>query len=332
MTITRRTLLHTAAAGTASLVLPAFAQSDYPNKPIRFIVPFSPGGSSDIVARLLAKDAEKALGQPFVIENKPGAGAMIGLNELVQSRPDGYTIGIANSGMVLQPLFGGAKYNYPTELQALAQVGEVPFVLVVNSDAPYKTIDEFVAFSRANPKAVSYGITGFGNTAHIGPEHLKMLAKFPMEPVNFDGGGKLITSLLGSHIQAGGINPVDIKEHVRAGKIRPLLVFGEKRLADPMYANVPTAREKGWDVVVTLWQGIGGPKGMPEPVLAKLAGGLQRIITSPEMQEAIRNAGLEPAYIAPTGFAKKWVDENARYKQVVTDTGILQVVRSQTGK
>jgi tripartite-type tricarboxylate transporter receptor subunit TctC len=329
---TRRTILHGAAAGAASLALPAAAQADYPNRPIRFIVPFSPGGSSDIVARLLAKDAEKVLGQPFVIENKPGAGAMIGLNELVQSRPDGYTIGISNSGMVLQPLFGGAKYNYPTELQALAQVGEVPFVLVVNGEAPYKTIDEFIAYCKANPKAVSYGITGFGNTAHLGPEHLKLLAKFPMEPVNFDGGGKLITAVLGGHIQAGGINPVDIREHVRSGKIRPLVVFGEKRLADPMYANVPTAREKGWDVVVTLWQGIGGPKGMPEPVLTKLATGLQRIITSPEMLEAIRNVGLDPVYIGPREFAKKWVDENARFKQVVTDTGILQVVRSQTGK
>lgn len=317
------------AALAAGSLAPAWAQENYPSRPIKFIVPFGPGGSSDLVARLLSRDAEKFFGQPLVVENRPGAGAMIGLNELVQAKPDGYTIGITNSGMVTQPLYGIAKYNYPEELQPIAQVGEIPFVLVVRGDAPWKTLQEFMAHARANPKAVNYGITGFGNTAHIGPEHLKLLAKFPMEPVNFDGGGKLITSLLGGHIQAGGINPVDIKEHAKAGKIRVLVVFGERRLADPLFADVPTAKELGYDVVVTLWQGIGAPRNLPEPVRNKLADGFARMLQRAEMQEAIRNLGLEPVYLGPAEFGARWARDHAHIKQVVTDTGILEIVKKQ---
>ncbi len=323
----RAAALALALAGAAQV--PALAQ-EYPNHPIKFIVPFSPGGSSDIVARLIAKDAQKYLGQPFVIENRPGAAAMIGLNELVQSKPDGYTIGITNSGMVTQPIYGIAKFNYVTDLQAIAQLGEVPFVLCVKGDSPFKTIEDLIAFAKANPAAMNYGITGVGNTSHIGPEHLKFLAKFPMEAVNFSGGGELITSLLGGHIQAGGINPVDIREQVKAGKIRVLVLFGDKRLADPLFSDVPTAKERGFDVSVTLWQGIGAPKGMPDAVRAKLASAFEKIMAEKETQDALRNLGLDPVYLGPADFARKWTDQQAHYKQVVTETGILQMVRSQT--
>jgi tripartite-type tricarboxylate transporter receptor subunit TctC len=308
---------------------PARAE-DYPSHPIKFIVPFSPGGSSDTVARLIAKDAQKYLGQPFIIENRPGAAAMIGLNELVKAKPDGYTIGITNSGMVTQPIYGVAKYNYVTDLQAVAQVGEVPFLLCVKGDLDFKTIEDLIAFAKANPNAVNYGITGIGNTSHIGPEHLKYLAKFPMEAVNFSGGGELITALLGGHIQAGGINPVDIREQVKAGKIRPLVIFGDKRLSDPLFSNVPTASERGFPVTVTLWQGIGAPKGMPEAVRARLSMAFEKIMADKETQDALRGLGLDPVYLGPADFTRKWSEEQTRYTKVVTDTGILQMVRSQT--
>jgi len=302
---------------------------EFPSRPLRLIVPFGPGGSSDLVGRLVAKELEKQLGQSVVVDNKPGAAAMIGLNELVQAKPDGYTIGIANSGMVLQPLYGQSKFNYPTELQALAQVGDIPFVLVVSADSPWKTIEDFLAHARANPRSVNYGVTGIGNTSHIGPAHLQLLAKAPMEAVTFGGGAALLTSLLGGHIQAGGTNPVDIKEHVKGGRIRTLLVFGDKRLADPLFADVPTAREKGFDVVVTLSQGIGAPKNLPEPVKRRLADALLKTLSTPAMQESIRQLGLNPNVLGADEFARKWLDEQAHFHKVVTDTGILQLVKQQ---
>jgi tripartite-type tricarboxylate transporter receptor subunit TctC len=302
---------------------------DYPDHTIRMIVPFSPGGSSDLVARLVAKDVQKYLGQSVFIDNRPGAAAMIGLNDLVRAKPDGYTIGITNSGMVTQPLYGLAKYNYVTAIQALAQVGEAPFVLAVKADSPWKTIEQFIAYAKAHPNSMNYGITGIGNTSHIGPEYLKFLAKFKMEPVNFSGGGTLITSLLGGYIQAAGINPVDIREQVKAGRIRVLVVFGDKRIDDPLYKDAPTAKEKGYDVVVTLWQGIGVPRNLPPAVQDKLSEAFKKIMASPEIRRQMRDMGLDPAYMGPTEFAKKWVEEQAHYKQVVTETGILDFVRSQ---
>jgi tripartite-type tricarboxylate transporter receptor subunit TctC len=193
------TRFHAALSAFAAIVIAwatatAHAQ-EYPTRPIRMIVPFSPGGSTDLTARLVAREAEKQLGKPIIIDNKPGAAAMIGLNELVGSRPDGYTIGMTNSGMVTQSLYGVARYNYATDLQAIVQVGEVPFVFAVKAGAPWKSVEDFVVYARANPGAIKYGITGFGNTSHLGPEQFGLLAKIKMEPVNFDGGSPLIAEI-----------------------------------------------------------------------------------------------------------------------------------------
>jgi tripartite-type tricarboxylate transporter receptor subunit TctC len=321
-----------ALAAAVALACPAgSAQAqDYPTRPIRMIVPYAPGGSTDLTARLIAKEIEKKLGKAIVIENKPGAAAMIGLNELVTAKPDGYTIGMVNSGNVVQPIYGIARHNYATELQAIAQVGEVPFGLGVKADAPWKTIKDVVDYARANPKAFKYGITGFGNTAHLGPEHLALLAKVKMEPVNFDGGAPLLAAMLGGHIQGAGNNPVDMKEHVKAGRIRLLVVFGEKRLQDPVYKDVPTARESGYDVVVMLWQGVGAPKGIPDNVKKKLGDAFAAVLADPQVREQITALGLEPAPMGPDEFAKKWVSDQERMRKIVTDTGILDIVKSQT--
>ena len=329
MTTHRVPLAALAAAVVLACSATANAQ-DYPTRPIRMIVPFSPGGSTDLTARVIAKEVEKRLGKPIIIDNKPGAGAMIGLNEIVTAKPDGYTIGMTNSGMVTQPTYGIARYNYSTELQAIAQVGEVPFVYAVKADAPWKTLEEMIDYARANPKAIKYGITGFGNTAHIGPEYLALLAKVKMEPVNFDGGAPLLAALLGGHIQGAGNNPVDMKEHVKAGRIRVLAVFGEKRLADPLFKDYPTAKEKGYNVIVTLWQGVGAPKGLPEAIKMKLGDTFVAALNDPQVREQITQLGLEPAVMGPDEFQAKWISEQERIKKVVTDTGILEIVKSQT--
>lgn len=316
-------------AGMAAAA-PAVGQEDYPNRPITMIVPYSPGGSTDLTARLIASGLEEELGQTIVISNQPGAAAMIGLNALVEAEPDGYTIGMTNSGMVVQPLYGISQYNYATDLQALAQVGEVPFVLAVGADSPHETIEDLIAYAKEHPGEIKLGITGVGNTAHIGPEHLELEAGFDMEPVNFDGGAPLIAALLGGHIQAAGNNPVDLKEHVRAGTIRVLLVFGEERLEDPLFADVPTAKEKGYDVVVTLWQGVGAPKGLPDPVLERLDTAFQAVLNDAEMQAEITELGLEPVVLDAAAFAEKWVNDQNRMEKIVTDTGILEIIKSQT--
>jgi tripartite-type tricarboxylate transporter receptor subunit TctC len=329
--ITRRQAIGAAASAAALYAPPRGAAAQaYPSRPMRLIVPFAPGGSTDIIGRFLAREAGQMLGQSIVVENRPGAGAMIGLNELVQARPDGYTIGMTNSGMVFQPLYGHARHNYATELQAIAQVGEIPFVLAVKADAPWRTLPELVDWARANPGELLYGITGYGNTSHIGPEKLRLLANLQMEAVNYPGGGPLIAALLGGHIKAISNNPVDLRAFIRDGSVRVLCAFAEQRLEDPALRDIPTAREYGYDIVVTLWQGVGAPRGMPEEVIRKLDTVFGQLLKSPAAQASVREYGLQPAYLDAAAFQRKWVEDQARQLKTITETGIIDVVRGQT--
>lgn len=325
----RSTMVLAAAMAAVMVTAPGTAGAVYPDKPIKVVVPYSPGGSTDAVGRTVARVAEKYLGQPFVIENKPGAGGMIGLNAVVEAEPDGYTIGITNSGLVTQSLYGSNKHDYPTALEALGQVGEIPFVFAVNSKSKFKDLKDLVAYAKQHPKEVKYGITGVGNTAHLGPKYIELEAGIKMASVNFDGGAPLLAALLGGHIDGAANNPVDLREHLKAGKARVLAVFGDKRLPYDWIKDAPTAREQGYDIIMTLWQGLGGPKGMPADVKAKLADGIGKIIQDPETQKAISNLGLEPVYLDADAFAKKWLEEQKRMRRLVTETGVLDLIKSQ---
>ncbi len=305
------------------------AEAKYPIKPITVIVPYAPGGSSDLVARALAKVSAKHIGQPMIVVNKPGAAAQIGLNELGDSKPDGYTIGIANSGMLLQPLVGKTKYNYATDLEAIAMIGQIPFVLAVRTDAPYTTLEEFISFAKANPGKIKYGHTGVGNMAHTAPEQLSLLAGLKIEPVPYDGGAPLIASLLGGHIQAVMNNPVDLQAHFKAGKIRVLAVAGETRIDDPMYKDVPTFKEKGFNVITILWQGLAAPKGIPEDVLMQLREGVEKIAKDPETVQAVKAMGLVPKYMNGKDLAAYWVSEQKSINKTLEDTGIMKVLKEQ---
>jgi tripartite-type tricarboxylate transporter receptor subunit TctC len=232
--------------------------------------------------------------------------------------------------MVFQPLYGIARHNYATDLQAIAQVGEIPFVFAVRADSPWRTLGDLVAWARANPGQLMYGITGFGTTSHIGPEKLRLEAGLQMEAVNFPGGGPLITALLGGHIHAVSNNPVDLRDHIREGRIRVLAAFAERRLEDPSLRDIPTARELGYDIAVTLWQGVGAPKGLPEPVLERLDAVFRELLTDPAAQAAVREYGLQPAYLDAAAFQRKWAEDQERQRRLVTETGILDIVRGQT--
>jgi tripartite-type tricarboxylate transporter receptor subunit TctC len=318
-----------AALLTGMAASPAQAQN-YPNKTIKMIVPFAPGGSSDLLARIVAQGASKYLGKTIIVENKPGANTMTGLNEIISARPDGYTIGFAGSTMIFQPLYGNSRYEYIDKFQALAQVNETYPMLAVNAASEWKTIDELVAYAKANPGAIKYGVTGFGNTAHLGPAKLAMDAGVKMTPVSFDGGAPLIAALLGGHIAAGAGSPVDYKENIAAGKLRGLVLFSRERNKDPVLKDIPTAKEAGFDVEIVLWQGVFGPKGMPADVVAKLSDAFAKTLAEPEIQEKIRALGIEPIFLDADAYAAKWQADRDRMRDIVTKTGILDMVKSQS--
>jgi tripartite-type tricarboxylate transporter receptor subunit TctC len=316
------------AAGMA-VAAPAAAQT-YPERPITMIVPFSPGGSTDLIARIVIEKASATLGQPIVIENKPGAGTQVGLNELAASKPDGYTLGMATSSAVLQPIYGGTRFNYPDVLQPLAQFAETAPILAVRADAEWSTLEEMLAFAKDNPGAVKYGITGVGNSSHLGPASVALEADVDMPHVVFDGGAPLMTALLGGHIAAAAGSPVDYKEQIAAGELKGLVSFAAQRSDDPLLSEIPTALELGYDAEITSWTAVAGPQGMPEDVVATLEAAFAEAMADSAVQQAIDELGSDPIYLDAEGLGTRWENARKSWTAIVTDTGILELVQSQT--
>lgn len=305
-------------------------ETDFPKKPIQIIVPYSAGGSSDAVARALANNAEKHLGQPIVVVNKPGGSTNIGLTELVNSKPDGYTVGTANNGMVMQPIVGNSDIVYKDELEPIANVGVIPYAFAVNADSPWKTLDDFVKYAKDNPGNVKYATAGVGNTTHMIAAKFGVEAGLDMEDVPMDGGSKAVASLLGGHVDATVQAVVDFTEQVKAGKLRVLAVTGPKRFTgDPVFEDVPTFMEEGFDVNVILWQGFSAPKGLPEDVRNKLVEGFKKIIEDPATQEDIGKFGFVTEYLAPDDFRKRWEQDSEYLGNLLKETGILEEIQSQ---
>jgi tripartite-type tricarboxylate transporter receptor subunit TctC len=327
--IGRRSLLTAAAACCFAFASGPILAQGYPERPIKVIVPFAAGGSTDLIGRIVAKAAEEKLGKPLVIENKPGAGTMIGLNELAGAKPDGYTIGMVTSTLVLQPLYGNTRYDYPNALQALAQVAVTPPILATSAQSEWKSLKDLLDYAKANPKKVKYGITGVGNSSHIGPAQLARAAGIEIEPVTFDGGGPLMTALLGGHIAAAAGSPVDYKGQIEAGKLRALVSFGPERSSDPLLKEVPTAKELGYEAEIVSWTGVAGPKGLNPDIVKKLSDAFVAAMADPGVKAQIEKLGSDPVGMDASSFAQRWSSETAKLKQVVTETGILELVKSQ---
>lgn len=308
---------------------PTTTAGKYPDKPITVIVPFSVGGGIDLVARSLEKLAPKYLGQPLVIVNKPGGAGAIGWNELVGASPDGYTIGLTATDVLLLPQYGSTKYHYLSALAPIVQVAAVPMVLAIKADKPWQTVGDLVEYAKKNPGQLKFGHGGVGSFAHLLGEMFGQAVSITIEQVPFSGGGESTTALLGGHVQLIFVNPMTIKEHVKNGTLRVLAVTGEKRLADPVLAQVPTFREQGFDITLTNWYGIAIPKETPLEVKNKLAEGLKAMITDPEFAQNMMNAGLPIEYLGPKESEDKWLADSQKLTKTLEETGILELIKAQ---
>jgi tripartite-type tricarboxylate transporter receptor subunit TctC len=303
--------------------------SKYPDRPINIIVPFSAGGGMDLLARALEKTASKNLGQPLIVINRTGGGGTIGWNELAGANPDGYTIGISGVEIILQSLNGQTKYNYPTALEPLAQVTSSPYVMAVQAEQPWQNVDDLVRYARQHPRQLKFGNAGVGSLPHVLSEMLAHAADITVEPVPFRGGSETVAALLGGHIQALFANPVTIKEHLKAGTLRALAVTSEQRLADPVFADVPTFKEQGLDIVFYNWLGVAAPKEMPIEVRTKLSDGLKAIIVDPEFKNTLENIGLQVEYLNPQEFQTRWLIDRQKLSKALQETGILDRIKEQ---
>jgi tripartite-type tricarboxylate transporter receptor subunit TctC len=303
--------------------------SKYPDKPITLIVPFGVGGGMDLVARLLEKTAPTHLGQPLVIINKPGGAGTLAWNELAGANPDGYTIGMIAIEVLLQPLYSPTKYHYPTALEPIVQISESSMVMAIQAEQPWQNTDDLIMYAKQHPGKIKFGHSGMGGLAHVAGESFAKSADIQLEQVPFQSSAETMTNLLGGHTQVAFVNPASAKEYMKDGMIRVLAMASEKRLADPIFANVPTFKEQGLDVIGSGWYGIAAPKDLPIEVKTKLSEGFKIIINDPEFKKSIEQLGLQASYLGPKESGEIWLTDSQKLTQIAQETGILDKIKAQ---
>ncbi len=295
----------------------------YPAKPIRVIVGYTAGGAVDIIARAVSQQLQASLGQPVVVENKPGAGTNIALRALIDSPPDGYTLMLtANAVAANVSLFQPPPYDIAKDLTPIALVGRVPVVLAVNAQSEFTSIERFIAAAKANPKAVNYATPGNGSTPHLAVELFARAAGITLTHVPYKGGSQAITDVIGGHVQAVAVNALEVQPHVKSGKLRVLVVMTPAR--SPIFPDVPTVAESGFPgFEASVWYGFIGPAGLPAPVVAKLHADIQRALASEDVKGRLAAAGGEVLPGATDRFTALLNAERIRYEKLIRDAKIL---------
>ena len=300
---------------------PALAQP-YPAKPVRFVVGFPPGGGTDIMARLLAAKLPEFLGQPFVVENRPGAATNIATEHVVRSAPDGYTILVTTATMAMNSSFyKKLPFDVLRDLAPVSIFSDSPNVLVVRASLAAKDVGEVVALARAKPGVLNYSSAGTGTTQHMTGELFKLRTGTDIVHVPFKGTGPSLTTLIAGDVDMTFANIPAILPHVRAGRLRALAVAGDKR--SDLMPGVPTMKEAGVDgVEVTIWYGVLAPAATPREIVDTLAAAVIKAARSPDIRSRLLEQGAEPIGNTPEEFARQLRDEVARWNKVVAASGI----------
>jgi len=314
------------ALTTASVALfgaAAVHAADYPEKPVTVIVPFVPGGSSDITARSVLPGMQKRLGQTFVAENKPGANSAIGAQALARSAPDGYTMMVGSIGTfaINEALYKELSYNPSKDFTYLTQAVRNPNILVAPPSFPPNTVAELVAYAKKHPGQVSYASSGTGSSDHLSAILFRQRTDTTGVDVPYRGGGAAIADLLGAQVNVSFQNLGAVQKHVQAGKLKALAITGDAR--SPELPDVPTLAEAGVkDMVVYSWQGFAVPKNTPAPIVKTLSDALRDTLREPGVTQTLQGLGFEVVANTPDEFAAFQKAEVARWKKVIKDGGI----------
>ena len=285
-----RLLLPLLALVATAAVYPAAAQEPYPSRPVSLVVPFPPGGVADLTARPVAAAMEKALKQPVGVVNKTGAAGAVGMQFVATSKPDGYTLLLALSSISIIPeadkLFGRPPAFTVDQFAPVALISADPTILVVRAESPWKTAKDFIEDAKKRPNQISYSSSGIYGTLHMAMELLSHAAGIKLRHVPYAGAGPALTALLGGHVDALASGPAVILPQIKAGKLRALAGWGDKRVA--ALPEVPTFKELGYpEAEFYIWAGLFAPKGTPEPVLAKLREASRAAVADPEFKSAM---------------------------------------------
>jgi tripartite-type tricarboxylate transporter receptor subunit TctC len=316
-----KTLIITVAT-TVGMAQPAMAEPTYPSKPIRLIVPFVPGGSTDVVARLLGAELKNELGQSVIVENKPGAGGNIGGDVVAKAAPDGYTLLLAAAGpTVINPsLYSKMPFDPITQLAPVTMLVREHNLMAINSSIPAKTLQEFIAYAKFKPNEINFGSPGNGSPAQLAGELLNQKSGLKMAHVAYKGSGAAVVDLMAGHISMMIDNMPALLPHIQSGKIRALAVPSDHRAA--AMPDVPTFKEAGMsDFIITAWKGVMVPAGTPPDVVAKLQTSIAKIMNKPDMKKRMIEMGAEPAVNTPEQFGTIIKNETAWWAALVKSTG-----------
>jgi tripartite-type tricarboxylate transporter receptor subunit TctC len=303
----------------ASAVTSAFAV-DYPTRPVKWVVPYPPGGTTDALARIMGQWLSEHMGQQFVIENKPGGGNNIGTEYVINSPPDGYTMLLVNpANGINTTLYKNLHFNFPKDIVGVAGIVRTPNVMEVNPNVPAKTVAEFIAYCKANPGKINMASSGSGTSVHLSGELFKQMTGCNMVHVPYKGAGPALTDLMAGTVQVMFDNLPSSAPQIRAGRLRALGMTTAQR--EPSFPDVPTVGEtvKGYEA--TAWFGIGMPKGTPREIVEKVNAEVNRALADPGMQKKLAELGGHPIPGTPEDFQRTIEEETAKWAKVVELSG-----------
>ncbi len=319
---TRRRML-AAAAGAAALAPPAArAQAAWPERPVTVVNPFAPGGFTDGFGRGLLQQVSRALGQPFVLDYRPGAGATIGALSVARSAPDGYTLLYSpTTAWVVSPWLRGAAYDPATAFAPVAEIAQTPMVLTAKAAAPFRDVAGLVSEARRRPGEIAYASAGAGSLPHLMGTLFASVAGLRLNHVPYRGGAPAMNDLLAGHVDLMFEAVPNVAQHAAAGRAAPLMISGAAR--SPLLPEVPTVRETGFpDLDLTSWIGLGGPAGLPGPIVAALNREVNAALAAEETRAAMARLGMVPLGGPPEAMAARIAREGALYRRLIEGAGI----------
>jgi len=323
-------ILRRMAIGLLAVAISAFAAIgsaaalDYPTRPVRWVVGFAPGGANDILARLIGQRLSERLGQPFVIENKPGAGGNIGAETVINAEPDGYTVLLVNpSNFINTSLYANLKFNFPRDVAPVASFIRVPNVMTVGKDVQAKTVAEFIAYARANPGKINMASAGTGTSTHLSGEMFMSMAGIKMQHVPYRGAGPAVSDMLGGQVQLIFDSMPSIIPHIRSGALRALAVTTATRSSQ--LPDTPAVGETVPGYEASALFGMAAPKNTPKDIVDKLNSEINAVLAEPEIRKRLVELGGDPVSGTPEAFGALIAAETEKWKKVIEGAGIAKV-------
>jgi tripartite-type tricarboxylate transporter receptor subunit TctC len=301
---------------------PIAAQSDYPSRPVRILVPSSPGGGTDILARVLADHLSRSMGGQFFVENRPGAGQMIGIEAVARAAPDGYTLLMAASTLAINPaMYRKVSYDALRDFAPITQVAGLPNVLLVHPSLPVRTLQELIATAKEKPGHLTYASAGIGTSPHMGMELFKSMAAIDLVHVPFRGTGPAVTEMLSGRVPTGLSNTLTAIPHIEAGTLRALAVTGTRRAeALPKIPTIAEAGVPGYEALQ--WYGLLAPAGTPAAIVTRIAADVSAALRLPDVKERLAADGAEAVGSTPAAFAALIKEELDKWAKVARAAGI----------